>query len=997
MAADEGLREAFTLVDVIPDFEEKITALAYKGPAKLAKSPGQHLYVGTATGKIAMYKIEEQTDGSGYFRPRRLETKIIVPKKKIDQLEAVAELNCLIVLCDGRVTVHNALSLEQEPSSTSKNRGKGAYMFSLNQQRSGVHRLCIAFKRKLSLYEYSQAAYVWLKDLGIPDVPLSIMWYGKWICVGYKREYNLLDDETGDVHEIGVPLDNRSTPVIKLMPESEMLLASQENMGIYVTFNERGWAPAMRGTMAWGHSPTVLAYCFPYVISASPKSHNLEIHSARDQRLVQQIGVPRITKESVVALVDARSMVDDSGMDDAARGRNPVFVAMSSGRIMRLQPKPFDTQVEELLKAKQVDAAFDLLDNTTEARDKVAKLSRFHLDAGRVLWLDLDFEEALAHLTHARLDPRELIAMYPELQHADFHYRPKYFSALLLNGIVEGTKTAADGATIYSDAPWADEGETGVQGGDDDGDGGSGGGAAGGAGGAAAGGSGGAAAGRGRVAATDEGDVAMPSFLDVTKTTLRSVRSSVAKPKQAVSESTRLMIPFIEDCRKRLADPDAKPELAMAIDTALLKLYVMHRHDDRLEALAAAPNHVHLEDAKAFLQKNKLYNVLALLYKSANQPRDALHVWKLLGKGEVVEEGKDGVAETISYLSELSHQELIMVYADWVLKKVPEQAMEIFTANKRRDELDPDQVLEFLGGFRDISTTLVQLYLEFLINVQHSTSRDYATRLAQLYLKTVMTLRETLSSVEASATHDDRPAPGSEPGNLGAVRGKLITLLEKSTHYDVDELLHVTRDSTLFEENVILHSKRGDHQAALEVLVYQLADNKAAEKYCVAHSPAESPEADPFILLLQLYFNPRDKALAQSLRDSALALLRDHAKEINSVRVMEILPDDTPVVEVGRYLSTIVPHTAHRLREGQVVHNLRKLEHIRLAGRRAEMRQHNVVITPDTLCAHCGKRINNTWFALYPNDTVMHYKCAKDSLTYDFTRGVDFAAAAPRR
>lgn len=955
------------------------------------------MYVGTATGKVAMYKIEEEPDGSGYQPPRLLDTKVISARKEVTQLEAVAPLgrDCLIVLCDGRVTVHNGMTLEQEPSSTSKGRSKGAYMFALNQHRSGTHRLCVAFKKNLRLYEYSTGSYVWLKDLGVPDVPLSLVWYGKWICVGYKREYNLLEADTGVVLEISVPLGRGCTPVIKLMPENEMLLASQNNIGMYVTFDDHAWAPAMKGTMAWGHSPTVLAYCFPYVISAAPASHKLEIHSTiePDQPLVQQLVLPRITKDSVVALVDGRF-----GVDDVARGRNPVLVAMSSGRIMRLLPKPTDHQVEELLQAKQVDAAFDLLDNTTEEHEKPAKLSRFHLDAGRVLWLDLEFEEALNHLTLARLDPRELLAMFPDLQHPEFRYRPKYFSAELLTGVAEGTRTAADGATARSDAPFPDEGVTGRLGADLAAVGADGAHleASGGAGGA--GGPGGSGSSRAREPAESTFDVdKVPEFIDVVKTTLRAVHAAVTKPKGIVSEATRLMIPFMEECRRRLENPDDEPELAVAIDTALLKLYVIHRHFDRLERLADRYNRVHLEEARTFLQKNRLFNTLALLYRSARRAKDALHQWKLLGKGEVVEEGKDGVAESIDYLSVLSDRSLIMVYAEWVLERDAERAMAIFTSNRRESELDPDQVLEYLGNFRALSTRLVIIFLEYLINVQKSTSREYATRLAKLYLERVMTLRETLDPVDASATHSGRPTPGTEEGTLGSVRGKLMELLKTSTYYEVDELLDITRDSTLFEENVVLYSKKEDHQQALDVLVYQLADNKSAEKYCIEHSPAESPEADPFILLLQLYFNPRDPEMAHALRDSALALLRDHAKEINSVRVMSILPEDTPVVDINQYLSTIVPHTAHRLREGQVVHNLRKLEHIRLAGRRAAMRQGNVTITMDTLCAQCGKKINDAWFALYPNNTIMHYRCAKDSLSYDFTRGVDFSDKGDRR
>jgi hypothetical protein len=44
------------------------------------------------------------------------------------------------------------------------------------------------------------------------------------------------------------------------------------------------------------------------------------------------------------------------------------------------------------------------------------KAARLNLDAGRVLFLGLHFEAAFAYLAASTVDPREIIAMFPDVQ-----------------------------------------------------------------------------------------------------------------------------------------------------------------------------------------------------------------------------------------------------------------------------------------------------------------------------------------------------------------------------------------------------------------------------------------------------------------------------------------------------------------------------------------------------------------------------------------------------
>jgi hypothetical protein len=62
-----------------------------------------------------------------------------------------------------------------------------------------------------------------------------------------------------------------------------------------------------------------------------------------------------------------------------------------------------------------------------------------------------------------------------------------------------------------------------------------------------------------------------------------------------------------------------------------------------------------------------------------------------------------------------------------------------------------------------------------------------------------------------------RVRPGEEPGLLGAVRRKLFDLLQNSAFYSVSAVLEQARDTTLYEEMIVLHAKLNAHSEVLKV------------------------------------------------------------------------------------------------------------------------------------------------------------------------------------
>lgn len=118
--------------------------------------------------------------------------------------------------------------------------------------------------------------------------------------------------------------------------------------------------------------------------------------------------------------------------------------------------------------------------------------------------------------------------------------------------------------------------------------------------------------------------------------------------------------------------------LQAALDTALLKLFVLTDRLADLDAFATSENAVLLTDAESFLLHHRLYHVVGLLYKSRGIARSALRVWSHLGSGKWTEAGYDGFEETVEFLSGCNTQDLVLEFAPWVLKKNPARAMDVF-------------------------------------------------------------------------------------------------------------------------------------------------------------------------------------------------------------------------------------------------------------------------------------------------------------------------------
>eukprot|EP00164_Ancoracysta_twista_P005194 GFYU01007098.1.p1 GENE.GFYU01007098.1~~GFYU01007098.1.p1 ORF type:complete len:881 (+),score=255.87 GFYU01007098.1:180-2822(+) len=412
-------------------------------------------------------------------------------------------------------------------------------------------------------------------------------------------------------------------------------------------------------------------------------------------------------------------------------------------------------------------------------------------------------------------------------------------------------------------------------------------------------------------------------------------------------------------------------EEAVVVDTVLLKLLV-DTSSAELKSFVDIPNNCLVEECSDYLYENKKYVALGTFYKNKELDEKALEVWMRLGKGEYIEAGKDGLGETISFLSRLNNEYLVFRYSKWVLDKNPTDSLEIFTRGQRKIPLPVERVLEHLNPYGDHATLK---YLEYVVSQENSTEEKYHSRLGELYIEMILQLVDKRTSQPDIAR---TIVAGSEPSPLGPLRLKLLQFLESSDHYNKRALQNKLAGSPLYPEYVVLLKKLQAYEAALNLLVYTLEDMPAAIRFCYDNHDANKAVYNPLMLeLLKVVLSPPGDDQTPQL-DQAISFLSEYGREINPVDVLKLLPACMPLAAFNDYLTQIIPSVIHRSRDYQVVKNLSKMENIKVKAVLAQEESRHLVITKDSTCVICGKRISDKVFACYSDNSVVHFKCHQD-------------------
>jgi hypothetical protein len=180
-----------------------------------------------------------------------------------------------------------------------------------------------------------------------------------------------------------------------------------------------------------------------------------------------------------------------------------------------------------------------------------------------------------------------------------------------------------------------------------------------------------------------------------------------------------------------------------------------------------------------------------------------------------------------------------------------------------------------------------------------------------------------------------RVEAGKEQGQLGKCREELLKHLKDSSLYDVDALLAEVRASKceMFDEQVLLCTKGGNPEKAIDILVHNLNHFELAERYCQNNATEKHSRGDLLIMLLKSYLRPNEGG-TPVFQDKAIHLLNTCGSDLDLLRVLEVLPSDLSLQKLSRFFPDVIRTNHHAFREGQIVKSMIKIENIQVTVRR---------------------------------------------------------------
>ncbi|KAF1772258.1 VAM6/VPS39 family [Phytophthora cactorum] len=989
-------RVAFRSTAVVTGFEGKVECVTHYS---------SRVVLGSKDGRLVMYDTRKGTSTS-------TASYTFQHGQRVEQLLAVPHIRMLIVVSNGEVSAHGATDLKPLDFDFSKANTHKVRLVCVNQRGPPHFRLGVAMlKRKaIAIYQYhsSDKSYGFLREFSTQDVPEAMNWYRNKVVVGFRKDYYLLNDKSGDATQINSPgiQDPTVFPVVKLLPKEEILVAVMDRVGVFVSFTGD---TLPKNSVTWSQSPQHVEFSSPYLLALVPRV-GVEIHRASDGALVQTMPLTR------AVCMFGNGMKWDMEPRQSGDSEDVVIVGVresnGTSSVMKVEPMPLDQQVGELLDRGQIDEAQNLVRKSISSlsSDKQrSKIKRFQRQATVALLRRLEFDQAADYMYRAAIEPCEFIAFFPELQCSSFAYEP---SVLKPEVLPRGSSSAPDITSVVQELLSSPR-------------------------------------------APLSSDIAKGDAADLVNAAQKALLKFLNQYKKHMRDKARARVRTMSSARGR-AGSNASPKDARrveAIDTALFRLYVHFKRYKELLVLIQEPNPdvegppgslggcaLELESCRSLLTKHKLYYEAGQLLCAHQNYDDALEIFALLHHGEYKQRGgssgmpKSPIEAAIDVLVSVpeSESEFILKQSIWIIKATSaKQALRIFT--ERRPSLPSNDVVAHLREHSN-DPAIVQRYLETLVKANgeagatptaatatgsdsgatiEGSSRGFNafadpaaaelgvndsyshflagdnddddeptrgpdggaasivvdphhTRLALEYLD------ETLRLVAKGET-PSKSQPGKEPGQLGEARKRLLKFLKSgSSRYDVMPLVEKIKGKPLYNEFVILCGRGSLHEEAVTSLVYELNDLRGAESYSVKYG-ARGPSAGSSAS--RLVTSPRRQPLTTSGSSTCTPWQESRQRCGAGYGAAK-----HTAVQTGRVLRAGLAKQAHNVREMSITKSLSNVYNLQVQCDRVERLTQSVQVDPNTLCPVCHKRIGDIVFAVYPNGKVVHYNCTNSNL-----------------
>ncbi|KAI0099125.1 SPX domain-containing protein [Nemania sp. FL0031] len=905
-----------------------------------------------------------------------------------------------------------------------------------------ISRLAVAVKRRLLLWSWHESElHDDVTEVVLSEAIRTVTWASatKIVC-GMNAGYVLVDVTTSETQEIagvGAAAGGQGSrfgaasmgymglggyvpkPLAARLAEGEMLLAKD----IHSLFIDTDGKPLEKRQVPWQSAPESIGYSYPYILALqAPAKGSLEVRNPATLNLLQTI--------ELVGAAQLHFPPPTVSLAHAGKG----FHISSDRVVWKMDATDYDTQVQELIEKSQYDEAISVLSMLEDAllKDKVGTIREVKMLKAESLFKQRKFRQSLDLFNEddVHAPPERVLRLYPRViagelsvevqqeestdddndndqddaEAGDKGAKAENITDVILPPKITGTGSFAKywmgggNRKIDSDAASIASSKLGGTDNDD------------------------AASIRPKTKGSEDAGPLegkeltkavreLNSFLAGTRARLQRVidpETGKLRPRKSTPGTTSLsstdenLDALLTNTRSE-TDEQLEQELRRTftlVDTTLFRGY-MFCQPSLAPSLFRIPNFCDPAVVNEKLLEHNRFNELVDFFYGKKLHRDALTLLRKFGDtttdGEVtklqvngheeaeveIPEQLRGPRRTIGYLQSLPPEmtDLILEFADWVLRRDSDLGMEVFLADSENAETLPrEKIVGYLSG---IDANLEIRYLEHIIDELGDGTPEFHNRLAELLI---------------NALKQDKDRGAQWEGRLH----KLVDFLRESDQYGLTRAFGMIPrdDPPFYESQAVVLSKMDNHKQALEIYVFKMHD------YIKAEEPAtdqDDPDATASIYhtLLSLYLTPPPPHKPNL--EPALSLLSRHGSRLPATSTLSLIPDTLPVADLASYFRGRIRAANSVISETRVVEALRKTQLVNtqaalllgdgIAGGGQGGRSRRVVIGEERVCGVCHKRLGNSVVAVLPDNSVVHYGCLGRGRSTSRPRGERIAGA----
>ncbi|KAI1187899.1 AvaB protein [Nemania serpens] len=929
-----------------------------------------------------------------------------------------------------------------------------------------ISRLAVAVKRRLLLWSWHESELRDdVVEVVLPEGIRTVTWAtATRVVCGMNSSYMLVDVTTSETWEVaGVGAAGAGgqgsrfsaasigymglggyvpKPLAARLAEGEMLLAKD----VHSVFIDTDGKALEKRQVPWQSAPESIGYSYPYILALQPPTKgSLEVRNPETLNLLQTL--------ELAGAAQLHFPPPTLSLAHAGKG----FHISSDRVVWKMDATDYDTQIQELIHKAQYDEAISILSMLEDAllKDKIGTTREVKMLKAETLFKQRRFRQSLDLFNEddVHAPPERVLRLYPKAIAGDLsvetqqeesaddednHHDVDEADANGDKGTkadgttdvtqpskITGTgnfakywmggghrKTDSDAASIASSKPGGPENDDAASirpKAEDTG----------------------RLDGKDLIAAVRE----LNSFLAGTRARLQRVidpETGKLRPRKsssglAYSSSTDENLDALLTDARSETDEQLEQELRRTftlVDTTLFRGY-MFCQPSLAPSLFRIPNfcdpavvneklleHNRFNELVDFFHGKKLHrDALTLLRKFGDAPTDGettklkLHV-KGHDEAEVeIPEQLRGPRRTVGYLQSLPPEmtDLILEFADWVLRRDPDLGMEIFLADSENAETLPRE--KVVGYLSRIDVKLEIQYLEHIIDELGDGTPEFHNRLVELL---IISLK------------DDQERDSKWEERLH----KLVGFLKESHQYGITRAFAMIPrdDAAFYEAQAVVLSNMGNHKQALEIYVFKMHDYLKAEEYCnrihalpserpgsadAATVDQDDPAATPSIYhtLLSLYLTPPPPHKPNL--EPALSLLSRHGSRLPATSTLSLIPDALPIAGLVSYFRGRIRAANSVVSETRIVEALRKTQLVNtqallllgdgIAGNGQGGRSRRVVVAEERVCGVCHKRLGNSVVAVLPDNSVVHYGCLGKGRSASRARGERIAGSWGRQ